>query len=278
MELQAFAEQVLLSESLEQKLRPPELPLTDESRGDARQPPEPGRPPSLKFAPRRTAPPMPKPGAFADARKRGLAHHILANHELQALEVMADVLLRFPEAPAEFRFGMVEIMQDEQRHTRMHVERAAVLGVEFGSMPVNSYIWKKARDFNSLLDYLATLPLLFEGRNLDHTLEFASYFDAVGDTRSAALMRVIHRDEIEHVRFGIDWLRRLKNEDETEWEAFQNHLKWPLRPAKAKGTEFQREARLEAGLSASFVDNLIAATDDDAATGLDDEESHGTLQ
>ena len=83
-------------------------------------------------------------------------------------------------------------MEEEQRHTRMHVERARRLGLEFGDVPVNCYIWKKAMEFQSPLDYLAGLPLVFEARNLDHTLEFADEFDAAGDSRSAALMRQIH--------------------------------------------------------------------------------------
>src|SRR5690606_684551 len=122
------------------------------------------------------------------------AHHIMANHELQACEVMALVLCAFPEAPAAFRRGLARIIDDEQRHTRMHVERAAALGLAFGDLPVNAYIWKKAQDYESVLDYLAGLPLTFEGRNLDHTLEFERYFRAAGDRRSAAVMRVIHRD------------------------------------------------------------------------------------
>jgi uncharacterized ferritin-like protein (DUF455 family) len=261
MEVRAFAEQVLYSELLEDKLKPAAIDFTDELPGDAIDIREPARSDDLKFAPRRMAASMPKPGAFKDATRRGTAHHILANHELQALEVMARVALLFPDAPTEFRIGLCEIMQDEQRHTRMHAERAAMLGVEFGSLPVNSYIWKKSLEFKSVLHYVATLPLVFEGCNLDHTLEFASYFEAVGDDRSAALMRVIHRDEIEHVAFGMDWLRKLKPTGQSDWDAFCEHLEWPLRPVKAKGDVFQREARLAAGMSADFVD-LLEQTDD----------------
>jgi hypothetical protein len=50
---------------------------------------------------------MPAAGAFHDPARRAVAHHIMANHELQALEVMAWTLLAFPEAPAAFRRGMV---------------------------------------------------------------------------------------------------------------------------------------------------------------------------
>lgn len=256
MEIRLFAERVLLSESLEEKLIPVELPLTDEEPGEPLRVEEPGRPENLQFAPRRAAPAMPHPSNFKEVKKRAIAHHIMANHELQALEVMAYMLCAFPDAPAEFRTGMVEVMADEQRHTRMHMTRSAALGIEFGELPVNCYIWKKALEFENELDYLAGLPLTFEGRNLDHTIEFEQYFLDADDPKSAAMMRQIHKDEIEHVAFGIKWLRKLKAPTESDWEAFCKHLHWPLRPFKAKGETFQREARREAGLSTEFIDML----------------------
>ncbi|MDA1014889.1 MAG: ferritin-like domain-containing protein [Planctomycetota bacterium] len=262
MELREFARQVLFSDALDAKLQRVTSPLTDTAPGLAERVARPVRPANLPFGAHRTAPAMPQPGAFSDPAKRAVAHHIMANHELQAVEVMAFMLLAFPKAPAEFRLGMADIMADEQRHTRMHVERAATLGLTFGDLPVNSYIWNKSQEFESVLDYLAGMPLTFEGRNLDHTLEFAEYFRKAGDDRSAALMRVIHKDEIEHVAFGIQWLRQLKPADQTEWEAYCNHLRWPLRPAKSKGETFQRDARLAAGLDRDFVDRLESATDE----------------
>lgn len=256
MELREFAERVLLSPSLEAKLERVGTAFTDDRPGEAVRVSEPVRPDNLQFAPRRTAPGMPHPDSFADPARRALAHHIMANHELQALEVMAWVLLAFPEAPREFRLGVAEVMRDEQRHTKMHAERAASLGLTFGERPVNCYIWKKALEFANVLDYLAGLPLTFEGRNLDHTLEFERYFLAVGDAKSAAIMRHIHLDEIEHVRFGYEWLRRLKPAEASEWETYLAHLKWPLRPDKGIGDEFQVESRRQAGLSDDFIGQL----------------------
>jgi len=261
MDIRAFAEQILFAESLEAKLQRCREELTDAAPGPAVRPETPGRPENLRFAPRRTAPAMPRPGAFADPAKRGVAHHIMANHELQAVEVMAFVLLAFPDAPPQFRHGLARIIDDEQRHTRMHAERCAELGVPFGSLPVNCYIWNKAQSFTSILDYLAGLPLTFEGRNLDHTLAFAAAFESVGDERSAAVMRAIHRDEIEHVRFGIDWLRKLKPPGESDWDVFCRHLKWPLRPSKARGDVFHAGPRLDAGLSPEFVAALRSSGD-----------------
>lgn len=169
---------------------------------------------------------------------------------------MAWMLLAFPEAPRDFRLGLARIMQDEQRHTRMHVERAAALGLRFGDLPVNGYIWKKSQQFESVLDYLAGLPLTFEGRNLDHTLEFDAYFTAVQDPKSAAMMQAIHRDEIGHVAFGMEWLRKLKPPELSDWDAYVQHLHFPLRPNKSIGDVFHAEPRLAAGMTDEFIQKL----------------------
>ncbi|MEQ9410168.1 MAG: DUF455 family protein [Fuerstiella sp.] len=256
MELREFAEQILLSESLAGKLQRPEDRLTDRSPGEPRRIAVPARPPNLQFAARRTAPSMPRGAAFTDPAKRAVAHHIMANHELQALEVMAMVLLAFPDAPPEFRTGLVAVMFDEQRHTRLHATRAAELGISFGDLPVNSYIWNKATSYQSVLEYIAGLPLVFEGANLDHTIEFEAYFLECGDDRGAAIMRAIHKDEIRHVEFGMQWLRKLKDPSLSDFQAWQQALHWPIRPAHARGDVFQREARLQAGMEDDFVDQV----------------------
>jgi uncharacterized ferritin-like protein (DUF455 family) len=180
----------------------------------------------------------------------------MANHELQALEVMAMVLLAFPDAPPDFRMGMARIMFDEQRHTRMHAQRCQELSLSFGDLPVNGWIWKKAQEYQTTLEYVAGLPLVFEGANLDHTVEFEQYFLEAGDRRSAAIMRAIHKDEIHHVEFGLQWLRNFKNPEDSDWDAWVSALHWPIRPSKARGDLFQREARQKAGLTDDFIERL----------------------
>jgi uncharacterized ferritin-like protein (DUF455 family) len=255
MELSAFARQVLLSTDLDAKLLRPDS-LTDQHPAPPLRITTPARPDSLQFAKRRTAPPMPSANALRDPAKRAIAHHIMANHELQALEVMASVLLAFPGAPGDFRSGLAKIMLDEQRHTRLHIQRARELGLNFGDQPVNGWIWTKALDFQSELEYVAGLPLVFEGANLDHSAELELAFRNADDRRSAAIMRAIHHDEIKHVQFGIHWLREWKNPELSDWDAWTQALHWPIRPSRARGHLFHRSARLEAGLSAEFVDAL----------------------
>ncbi|MEZ6058929.1 MAG: ferritin-like domain-containing protein [Planctomycetaceae bacterium] len=264
MELRSFAERVLFSESLAQKLQRDDSAFTDAVPGPPVRVAVPARPDNLQFAPRRTAPAMPKPASFADPARRAVAHHIMANHELQALEVMAMILLAFPEAHPEFRQGLGRVMIDEQRHTRMHAQRCEELGLQFGDLPVNCYIWSKAAEYTTVLQYIAGLPLVFEGRNLDHTVEFENHFRTAGDRRSAAIMRAIHKDEIRHVEFGMTWLRRLKPPELTDFEAWQQNLLWPIRPSKAIGDQFQKDARLQAGMSPEFIDQLVHWSESDA--------------
>ena len=256
MELRTFAERVLQSEDLDLKISRIDEVLTDDHPGPALRLQLPARPANLQFAARKTAPAMPKAESLKDLKKRAVAHHVMANHELQALEVMAMVLLAFPEAPGEFRMGMAKIMLDEQRHTRMHAQRSQELGLQFGDLPVNGWIWKKATEYQSPLEYVAGLPLVFEGANLDHTVEFESYFVSAGDRRSAAIMRAIHKDEIHHVEFGLHWLRQFKQPGQSDWDAWTGALHWPIRPSKARGDLFQREARRKAGLTDEFIDQL----------------------
>ncbi len=256
MELQDFAYQVLTATDLDTKISALPEPLTDLSPGDSFRPDQPARPANLQFAERRTAPAMPKAIALKDPAKRAVSHHIMANHELQALEVMAMVATAFPDAPAGFRHGLGEIMQDEQRHTRMHVQRARELGLTFGDLPVNGYIWAKAVEYSNVLEYICGLPLVFEGGNLDHTAEFEQYYLDAGDRRSAAIMRAIQRDEIRHVEFGMTWLRRLKPSGMDDFTAWIENLKWPIRPSKARGKEFLAEPRRAAGMSDEFISQL----------------------
>ncbi|MCH2212737.1 MAG: ferritin-like domain-containing protein [Fuerstiella sp.] len=256
MELSDFARCVLSSEQLDRKLAVPGETFSDGLEHEAERVIRPARPEQLQFAAQRTAPKMPKAAALKDPRKRAIAHHIMANHELQALEVMAMVILAFPQAPVGFRRGVGEIMLDEQRHTRLHVQRAAELGIRFGELPVNGYIWTRAVGYASVLEYVCGLPLVFEGGNLDHTAEFEEYFLDAGDRRSAGIMRSIHRDEIRHVEFGLKWLRRLKPPGMDDFTVWEQNLTWPLRPSKARGKLFLEEPRRAAGMTEEFISRL----------------------
>ena len=63
-------------------------------------------------------------------------------------------------------------------------------------------------------------------------------------------------DEIHHVAFGLKWLRILKPAGLSDWDAYSQHLHWPLRPDKSIGDVFHRQPRLAAGMTDEFIDRL----------------------
>lgn len=254
MEIRDFALRVVQTEDLDVKLAPAPEELTDEAPGPALRIEEPGRPPGLRFTRRIGVPPA---DGMPDPAQRPRILHGLANHELQAAELFAWALLAFPGAPPGFRRGLLKILGDEQRHTRMYMARVEACGARFGDWPVNGYFWSKVPDITTPLRFLCAMSLTFENANLDHTEEYAEAARRAGDPKTAAVIEQVQRDEIEHVRFGWEWLQVLKREDQSAWDAFRANLTWPLRPVKAKGMKtFNREGRKAAGLDEEFIRRL----------------------
>ncbi len=257
MELREFAERVLFATTLEEKLQCPDQ-ITDERPGPALvTPPAPGRPGELQFKPHGTGrAEFPGLHHLEKARERGRLLHFFANHELLATELMALVLLKFPDAPAAFRKGVLQTLKDEQDHTRLYVERMKACGIRFGELPVSGYFWRCVAPMENPIDYVAGLCLTFEQANLDFARHFARGFEKVGDADTARLLEKIYRDEIGHVAYGLKWFRRWKNPNETDWEAFCRTLRFPLSPQRAKGFSLNVEGRRAAGFDPQFIAEL----------------------
>jgi len=258
MELRELAERVLFATTLEEKLQCPAV-VTDEQPGSALAAPAmPARPAGLVFKPGGTGEKSEFPGLrqLGNERERGRLLHFFANHELLATELMALVLLRFPDAPAAFRRGVLQTLRDEQEHTRLYLARMKECGIAFGELPVSGYFWRAVSGMGSPMDYVAGLSLTFEQANLDFARHFARGFAKAGDAETAALLDRIYRDEIAHVAYGLKWFRRWKQPGQSDWDAFCAQLKFPLSPQRAKGVALNIEGRRAAGLDAQFIAEL----------------------
>ena len=254
MEIRAFAESVLFSTDMAVKLASPEG-FTDDAPGAAiAVPAAPGRPSHVALRTTNAVPPAPTPTGIEAERNRGLALHSFAHHELQALELMALALLRFPDAPRGFRRGLVKILKDEQRHFQMYMRRAEHWGVGFGDVGAGHFFWDTVADLDHPADFLAALSLTYEQANLDFSTHWEDAFRAVGDAESAAVLREVYEDEIGHVRHGVAWFGRLAGC--VEFDEYARRLVFPLSPGRAKGPVFDRVGRERAGLSPEFIDEM----------------------
>jgi uncharacterized ferritin-like protein (DUF455 family) len=256
MELRELAERIVFSKDLEAKLWCPEV-ITDHSPGVALPAPVvPHRHVCLKFSESKGKSVFPSLRMLEKECIRGKILHYFANHELLATELMALVILKFPDAPKSFRRGVLKTLKDEQLHTRMYFCRLKEIQVEFGQYPVNGFFWKMIAPMRTPMDYVSRLSLTFEQANLDFSKFFEGQFNQVGDLDSSKLLGRIYRDEISHVGYGLKWFRRWKEPGQTDWEAFEAQLDFPLSPRRAKASPFNVSGRERVGFDDDFIQRL----------------------
>lgn len=261
MNVTEFAEQIVFGTTLEDKLRRPGRLTYDVGSGSAPNVDSvvsPGRPADLRMRHGPGGAQPPSDDQLENEQARGQLLHFLANHELLATELMALVLLKFPDAPHAFRQGVLVTLQEEQEHTRMYLRRMEECGVEFGVYPVSGQFWRIVEPMQSPIDFVSRLSLTFEQANLDYSLHFASVFDRIGDDATAAILQQIYEDEIGHVQHGLDWFRKWKDPEQSDWQAYEAALEFPMSPQRARGPRaaFNRDGRERAGLTADFIDAL----------------------
>ena len=133
MRMREAAEQVLFGRTLEEKLQLSPVDVDDSDPGKALATPDgPGRPEGLVATSDGVRADFPSENRLDEDAERGRMFHFLANHELLAAELMALVLLKFPDAPKEYRAGVYEAMREEQMHTLMYLRRMKECGIQFG--------------------------------------------------------------------------------------------------------------------------------------------------
>ncbi len=251
--IRAFARRVLHGATVDAKLRAPG-PLTDTAPGPAEAARSPGRPPGLALRDPRPRPPFPRVDHLDGAEARGTVLHFFANHELMALELMAQALLRFPDAPPRFRAGLCGVMREEQDHLAAYLDRMAACGVGFGDVPVSPFFWDCLADAPDLPALVAGLSLTLEQANLDFAAYYADAFRAVGDADTAAVLDRVLADEIRHVAHGLTWFRQWRPGD--LFDAWAAALPAPLTPRRARGIGFLRAPRRAAGFDDATIDRL----------------------
>lgn len=254
MELRAFALKLLSEGHLDEKLFTPPS-FTDFEPGDAK----------IVLSPQRIAPweisrekkvKTPKLQGMPDPAQRVRILHALANHELQAVELFAWAILAFPEAPKTFRQGLAKIVLDEQRHFRMYAARMESMGTAFGDFPITGHFWTKIETITTPLQFVCMMGLTFENANLDFAQEYIDAATRAGDHETADILEAVHKDEILHVRFGWHWLNAFKSSTDSHWDAYNENVNWPLGPSRARGANFDKQARRKAGFSEEFIGNL----------------------
>jgi uncharacterized ferritin-like protein (DUF455 family) len=251
--VERWAWDYVLATTLDGKLAPPASPATWEAGAiPVRRIDAPGRPPELRVVPKAG-----KTRGLAAPSGRARALHTFFHHELQAAELMAWAVLAFPDAPRAFRRGLLRIAQDEIRHMRLYAGHIARLGFAIGQFPVRDWFWERVPSCADAASFVATMGLGIESANLEHSAAFAARFREAGDEEGARLQEQVGQEEIAHVRFGVRWFRAFRSST-LEFDSWRRALAPPLSPTLMRGRPLQREARLRAGQTERFLDELDA--------------------
>jgi uncharacterized ferritin-like protein (DUF455 family) len=145
------------------------------------------------------------------ARRQRLHKHM--HNEMQSLEMSAQSLAEFPDAPWELRMCLARQCWDESRHTRLLYRRLLQVGGRKGEFPVMNYEWSVTCMADSVWARLAIQNRTFEGGEIDLLGRLARMWADAGDMVTAELLEGILADEIQHVRFSNVWIRRMSKQD-----------------------------------------------------------------
>jgi len=247
--VERWAWDYILTTSLAHKLAPPPPPDAWQSSAVARRLSAPGRPPELRVVVKAK-----KTRGLSAPLGRARALHTFVHHELQAAELMMWALLAFPEAPLEYKEGLVRIALDETRHMRMFEKEIIRLGHIIGDFPVRDWFWERVVACRDPASFVAVMGLGLESANLEHAATFAQKFREAGDEESARVQEIVGLEEIAHVRFGVKWFTELTGG--LDFATWSKALPAPLSPLLMRGRPLQRQARLRAGQPAHFIDEL----------------------
>lgn len=252
MNIYTFAEKILSSPDLESKL------VSFDSIGLSGDcpisvPDVPARIDSIRPGKERN--PFPRLKDIESIKARAEMFHSFANHELQAIELLAYAILKF-DVDDVTRMNWYRTLKDEQKHFRLYEKRLKDWGYLFGSFPVNANFWDQISLMDTPVKFMNIFSLVFEQANLDFSSMYREVFKRIHDEESADILNTVFLDEINHVRHGVQCLKKWMPNSVSMWSDFLEMMDFPISPRRARGPVFHANARRKTGLDDNFISNM----------------------
>lgn len=182
--------------------------------------------------------------------------HAIAHIEFNAINLALDAVYRFRDMPEQFYSDWLQVASEEAYHFSLLEQRLQQLGYQYGDMPAHNGLWEMTvKTDHDVLTRMALVPRVLEARGLDVTPSIMKKLEAAGDTETVAILEIILRDEINHVRIGSHWFHYCCEQRNLDADAtFRQQLRQYMKGA-VRGP-FHYEARLQAGFSAEEMQQL----------------------
>lgn len=204
---------------------------------------------------------MPKRGRGGSERGRIALLHALAHIEFNAIDLAFDLVGRFGAGfPPGFVDDWFGVGADEAMHFALLDRRLRTFGASYGTLPAHAGLWEAAEETaGDVAARLAVVPMVLEARGLDVSPATIDRLLTAGDSRSAAILSRIYRDEVRHVAAGTKWFKRV-----AESQGFEpiSRFQWLIKSCFHGSLKppFNGSARDEAGLSRDFYEALAQAS------------------
>lgn len=144
--------------------------------------------------------------------RRELVHRHMSN-EITSLDIAAQCVADYPDAPWEIRMQLARQCWDESRHVEALHQRLRELGGHKGEFPIAVFEWSVTCAVEDLAGRLATQNRTFEAGAMDVVEGLVRTLRAAGDPGTADVLDAILADEVQHVRFANRWLRERGRQD-----------------------------------------------------------------
>lgn len=136
--------------------------------------------------------------------------HRQMNEEINGMEISARNIVDFPDAPWELRMAMARQCWDEARHIEAFRACFERRGGKVGQYPVMNFQYRLITKIPSLLGRLAVQNRSFEAAGIDAIQnEVTEAARREGRTDLDELFDAQLPDEVQHVRYGNVWVKKL---------------------------------------------------------------------
>lgn len=139
--------------------------------------------------------------------------HRQMNEEANVMENAARSLAQFPDAEWAIRLWLARQCADEARHVEVYRRLLERRGGRVGQYPVMNFQYRILGTIDSLIGRLAVQNRTFEADGLDAAVFGAAEARAQGDDELADVYEAQSADEVLHVRFANEYIRRKIQED-----------------------------------------------------------------
>lgn len=212
----------------------------------------PGRPPRPRLVDPAA---LPRRSPFtADGRAALL--HAVAHIEFNAINLALDAVWRFAGLPEAYYRDWQRVATEEALHFSLLADYLAELGQAYGDFDAHDGLWTMCeKTAGDAIARMALVPRTLEARGLDATPPMRAKFERAGDTRAAAILDVILRDEVGHVAIGNRWYRWLCEREGLDPTAHDAELARRHGAPRLRGP-FNLDARRAAGFTPAEIEVL----------------------